>query len=135
MKPSNFIDTNVLVYLLSADAAKAERAESLLAAGDCVISVQVLNEFAAVATRKLKMSLAEVSEVLGTIRAVCRVVPLTEDAHVLGLRIAEQYRLSIYDAMIVASALEAQCASLWSEDMQNGLKVERKLAVRNPFVQ
>ncbi len=135
MKPLNFIDTNVLVYLLSADAVKAERAESLLASGDCVVSVQVLNEFAAVATRKLKMSLAEVGEVLGTIRAVCRVAPLTEDVHVLGLRIAEQYRLSIYDAMIVASALEAQCPSLWSEDMQNGLKVERKLVVRNPFVQ
>ena len=69
-----FLDTNVLLYLLSADAAKADCAEALVAAGG-VIRVQVLNEFASVASRKLGMSWAEIREVLETIRAVCRVEP------------------------------------------------------------
>ena len=71
-----FFDTNVLLYLLSGDASKADRAENLVAAGG-VISVQVLNEFASVASRKLGMSWAEIREVLETVRAVCRVEPIS----------------------------------------------------------
>ncbi len=67
-----FFDTNVLLYLLSGDASKADRAEALVVGGG-VISVQVLNEFASVASCKLGMSWAEIREVLQTIRAVCRV--------------------------------------------------------------
>jgi predicted nucleic acid-binding protein len=127
-----FIDTNVLLYLLSADAAKADRAESVLGSGG-VVSVQVLNEFASVATRKLKMSMVEVRQVLDTIRAVCEVVPLTEEAHMLGLDIVERYRLSIYDAMIVGAALLSNSATLWSEDLHHGLVIEERVTVRNPF--
>lgn len=127
-----FIDTNVLLYLLSADAAKADRAEEVVQAGG-MVSVQVLNEFAAVSTRKLKMPIAEVRQVLDTIRAVCEVLPLTEETHVLGLDIAERYRLSIYDAMIVTAALLANCTFLFSEDLHHGLVIERSLTVRNPF--
>jgi predicted nucleic acid-binding protein len=71
-----FFDTNVLLHLLSEDSAKADRAEELLAKGD-ILSVQVLNEFAHVARRKLRMSWVEVAEVLDTVRAVCTVEPLT----------------------------------------------------------
>jgi predicted nucleic acid-binding protein len=128
-----FIDTNVLLYLLSADAAKADRAEEVIQAGG-VVSVQVLNEFASVATRKLKMSMVEVRQVLDTIRTVCEVVPLTEETHVLGLDIAERFRLSIYDAMIVSAALLSNCATLWSEDLHHGLVIEQRTTIRNPFV-
>ncbi|MBI5785050.1 MAG: PIN domain-containing protein [Rhodocyclales bacterium] len=128
----SFIDTNVLLYLLSADTAKADRAEEVIRNGG-VVSVQVLNELASVATRKLKMPMADVRQILDTIRAVCVVVPLTEEAHVRGLDIAERYRLSIYDAMIVSAALLANCATLWSEDLHHGLVVEQRTTVRNPF--
>jgi predicted nucleic acid-binding protein len=127
-----FFDTNVLLYLLSGDNAKADRAEAELGAGG-VISVQVLNEFASVASRKLRMSIAEIREVLAAIRAVCRVVPIGEETHDLGLRLAERYGLSVYDAMIVASALLAGCDTLVSEDMQHGLAVDGRVEVRNPF--
>ena len=70
----DFFDTTVVLYLLSADTAKADRAEDLLALGG-TISVQVLNEFVAVASRKLRMSLMEIREVLTQIRAVCPVEP------------------------------------------------------------
>ena len=127
-----FFDTNVVFYLLSEDAAKADRAEELLAAGGR-ISVQVLNEFAAVASRKLGMGWTDIGEILTQVRAVCPVEPLSIETHERGLAIAARYGLSVYDAMIVASALLAGCKELYSEDLQHGQIFERQLTVRNPF--
>ena len=127
-----FVDTNVLLYLLSGDDARADQAERELNRG-AVVSVQVLNEFAAVLSRKLRMSIAEIRDVLGTVRAVCKVLPLDEPTHDSGLQLAERYGLSIYDAMIVASALLAGCKTLVSEDMQDGQVIDRRLTIRNPF--
>jgi len=97
-----FFDTKVLLYLHSADDAKADRAEELIAGGG-VISVQVLNEFAAVAARKLGMRLSEIREVLSVVRALCTVEPLTIATHELALDLAGRFRLSFYDALIAAS--------------------------------
>lgn len=127
-----FIDTNVLIYLLSADAEKADRAEAIVLDGG-IISVQVLNEMANVAIRKLAMSWQEINEMLSLIRSVCLVEPLTIDTHDKGRGVAERYQLSVYDAMIVASALLAECETLYSEDMQDGLLIDNQLCIRNPF--
>lgn len=127
-----FFDTNVLLYLLSGDDAKADCAEALIADGG-VISVQVLNEFAAVASRKLGMAWGEIREILAQVRAVCHVVPLEVETHEGGLNLAERWRLPFYDALIVASALRAGCTTLWSEDFQDGRVFEKHLTVRNPF--
>lgn len=127
-----FIDTNVLIYLLSADAEKADRAEAIVLDGG-IISVQVLNEMANVAIRKLAMSWQEINEMLSLIRSVCLVEPLTIDTHDKGRGVAEHYQLSVYDAMIVASALLAECETLYSEDMQDGLLIDNQLCIRNPF--
>ena len=127
-----FFDTNVLLYLLSGDDTRADRAEQELSAGG-VISVQVLNEFASVASRKLKMSIAEIREVLATLRSACTVVPMSEETHDVGVQIADKYGLSVYDAMIAASALLAGCNTLLSEDMQHGQVLDGRVKVRNPF--
>ena len=132
MPAANFVDTNVLIYILSGDVAKADRAEKLLLQG-AVISVQVLNEFANVARRKIGMQWPELQETLAGIRRVCRVEPLTLDVHEAGLFLAERYGITVYDAMIVSSALAAGCPTLYSEDFQHGLRVEKKLTIRNPF--
>lgn len=128
----DFFDTNVLLYLLSADPAKADRAEELLAMGG-TISVQVLNEFVAVASRKLRMPWIEIREVLAQVRAVCAVEPVTIETHERALRLAERYGLSIFDALVVSAALLANCKTLHSEDMQDGQVIERQLTIRNPF--
>lgn len=130
--PEHFFDTNILLYLLSGDDAKADAAEALIGEGGH-LSVQVLNEFASVATRKLDMTHAEVRDVLAPIRAMCQVHALTEITHEVGVHLAERYRLSIYDGMIAAAALDAGCTTLFSEDMQDGLLIERSLRIRNPF--
>jgi predicted nucleic acid-binding protein len=127
-----FFDTSVLLYLLSADQPKADRTEALVAEGG-VISVQVLNEFASVALRKLAMALPDVRDVLGTIRAVCTVRPVDIETHEIGLDIVERYRLSLYDSLIVAAATRAGCATLYAEDLQHGQSIGR-LTIRNPFL-
>lgn len=131
-KPKAFFDTNLLLYLLSADPAKADRAEELLGGGG-VISVQVLNEFASVASRKLRMNWREIRECLESVRAACTIVPLTVETHEGGLVVADRYGLSFYDALIVAAGLASGCSILYSEDMQDGLVVDQTLAIRNPF--
>ena len=127
-----FFDTNVPLYLLSEDESKADRAEDLLAGGG-VISVQVLNEFAAVASRKLGLSWNEIRDILSPIRAVCEIVPLSLETHDLGIKIAERYGFSLFDAMIVASALHAGCGILYSEDLQQDQLISNRLRVRDPF--
>jgi predicted nucleic acid-binding protein len=126
-----FFDTNVLLYLLSEDAAKATRTEKLLGAGG-IVSVQVLNEFASVAAGKLAMEFHEIREILSAIRAVCSVKPLEIETHELGLELAERYRYSVYDSMILAAALRARCSILFSEDFQHGQALGG-LTIRNPF--
>jgi predicted nucleic acid-binding protein len=127
-----FFDTNVLLYLVSGDAAKADRAEQLLARGG-LISVQVLNEFASVAVGKYAVEFTKIREVLSAIRLVCSVQPLDVETHELGLKLAERYRYSVYDSMILAAALRAGCSTLLSEDFQNGQKIDG-LTIRDPFM-
>jgi predicted nucleic acid-binding protein len=130
--PGSFFDTNVLLYLVSTDHRKADRAEELVRGGG-TISVQVLNEITNVARRKARMSWAETHGLLDAIRGLLNTEPLTLDVHETGLALAERYNLSPYDAMIAASALEADCDRLWSEDMQHGLVLRERLRVANPF--
>ena len=127
-----FIDSNVLLYLLSKDAKKADAAEAALRAGG-VISVQVLNEIANVALRKIGMSWVETNQFLASVRSLCAVQSLTVETHDRGRDVAERYGLSVYDAMIVAAALLAGCTVLYSEDMQDGLVVDKQLRIANPF--
>ena len=127
-----FFDTNVLLYLLSGDGAKADVAEALLASGG-VVSIQVLDEFASVAMRKLKLELSDVCEILSTVRKLCLVKPNDISTHELGLDLVEKHRLSLYDAMIVASALNARCTLLYSEDFQHD-KVFDGITISNPFL-
>lgn len=130
--PGSFLDSNVILYLASEDQAKADRAEELMARGG-TISVQVLNEVTNVARRKMGMSWAETGNFLTTIRELLQVEPITIETHDAGLDLAEQYGLSVYDGMIVASALEAECQTLFSEDLQHGLLIRRRLRIANPF--
>lgn len=131
--PASFIDTNVLVYLASDDETKAGRANVLVAQGG-IISVQVLNELANVARRKMRMSWPEIRALLEPLQELLEVRALTPETHLSGLRLAERYELSVYDAMIVAAAIEADCETLWSEDLQHGLRIG-DLRVLNPFRQ
>ncbi|MCK9541785.1 MAG: PIN domain-containing protein [Novosphingobium sp.] len=130
--PDSFLDTNTLIYLASGDDRKADRVESLLSDGTTV-SVQVLNEIANVARRKLNWSWADTNGFLSMVKGLVEVLPLTIETHETGIDLSERYGFSVYDGQIVGAALLAECDTLWSEDMQDGLLVADRLRIRNPF--
>jgi predicted nucleic acid-binding protein len=130
--PDSFFDTNVLLYVASGDPAKADRAEELIHTGG-VISVQELNEITNVAHRKMGLAWTETRAFLSMLRNLLPVQPLTIDIHETGLALAQRYGLSSWDAMIAASALHADCDTLWSEDMQDRMVLGGRLRIANPF--
>jgi predicted nucleic acid-binding protein len=97
------------------------------------ISVQALNELANVARRKMKMSWQDTQALLSLLRGLLNVHPLAVETHETGLALAERYNLAIDDAMIAASALDADCDTLWSENMQHGMVIDGRLRVVDPF--
>ena len=130
--PGSFLDSNIVLYLASEDLLKADRAQELVAEGG-TISVQVLNEIANISRRKMGLSWDETRDFLLMIRLLLKVEPVTIEIHDLGISLAERYQLSVYDSMIVSAALSAECDTLLSEDLQNGLLINGRLRVLNPF--
>jgi predicted nucleic acid-binding protein len=93
-----------------------------------------LNEFVAIARRKMRMPWEDVSEALDAVRILFpSPVAITVDTQATALKIARQYGFGIYDALIASSALEVNCATLYSEDLQDGQIIEKRLTIRNPF--
>jgi predicted nucleic acid-binding protein len=133
MRTEAFFDTNVLIYAVAENEPRSVRAEELLAAGGWV-SVQILNEFAAVARRKMQMPWAEVVEAVKAFLVLCpSPIPVTLEIHNAARTIAEKLGCNIYDALVVAAALEGGCSILYSEDFQDGQVIEGRVTVRNPF--
>jgi len=129
-----FFDTNILIYAATSSGDRSVRAQAALANGGSV-SVQVLNEFAHTAHRKLNRSWPEIRSTLTAFRVLCaECLPITEHTHDAALHIAQRYGYGLYDSLILASAIEGNCETLLSEDMQNGQVVERRLTIRNPFL-
>jgi len=127
-----FLDSNILVYAFTTDP-RAARAQALLERG-CAISVQGLNEFANVARRKLGKSWDEIRDALAAICTVCsNVLPIDLETHAAALRLAERHGLAFFDALMLASALRAGSDTLWSQDMQHGMRIDGKLRILNPF--
>ena len=129
-----FFDTNVLVYAITQDDARSNQSEELLASGG-ILSVQILNEFVSVAVRKLRMPWTDIREALDAFLILCpSPLPITIEVHEAALKIAETHGYGIRDALVIAAALEARCATLYSEDLQDGQTIEGQLTIRNPFV-
>lgn len=132
MSGAALIDSNVAIYAYSADH-RADRADAILRQGHA-ISVQTLNEFVSIARRKLRFAEHEIEEALFDIITACsEVLPITLSTHIRAFALSQRYQFHIYDALIVAVALQAECETLWSEDMHDGLVVEDVLTIRNPF--
>lgn len=126
-----FFDSNVIIYAYSIDARRARAIEIMSRGG--VISAQVLNEVTSVLRNKQRQDWPIIERIIATVRRhVAEVVPLTADSHAAALAIARDHGLSFYDALIIASALESGCGTLYSEDLQDG-RVLQGLTIINPF--
>ena len=134
MRVKTFFDTNVLIYAVSKNDPRSAVAEELLATGG-VLSVQILNEFVSVARRKILMTWNDVREAVEAFGVLCPApLPITIEVHTVALQLAEKHGYNIYDALVVAAALEAGCSVLYSEDLRDGQTIGGQLAIRNPFV-
>lgn len=132
-----FVDTNLLVYADDrADPEKQATARDLLrsalASGAGRLSTQVLLEFFAVATRKLDLTAPEARHRVELYSSLPVFRPSVVDL-LAAIDLHHAHQLSIWDALIVQSALSSGCRVLYTEDLQDG-RVFDSLKVANPFL-
>jgi predicted nucleic acid-binding protein len=128
------IDTNILIYLHDVIFMdKRTIAEELLTKRP-KISNQVLSEYLNVTRRLLKMSKDDLLSHTADLFINCEILPLTQSTLLLAATLTKKYNFQLFDAVIVASALENGCNILYSEDMHHGLLVNNKLKIINPFL-
>jgi len=130
-----FLDTNILVYFYSEDDEnKRNKARQVLDDNDCVTSLQAMNEASNVWLRKFSLSSAQIIEHLDNIESVCdAVLPIGREMIDKALYLIERYGFSYFDCLMLASALESGCGTLFTEDMSDGQLVEETLKIVNPF--
>jgi predicted nucleic acid-binding protein len=136
MSVKAFIDTNILVYLYSADQPdKRGAAINALSAYECHTSAQVLNEFAHVFSRKLKRPATEVLAAIDEIKAQMAVHGFSAETVERALSLRDQLNYHYFDCVIVASALEHGCPVLLTEDLDDGHVVNGMVRIKNIFQQ
>ena len=129
-----FIDSNIIIYAYSIDEPKKMAiARDIMLSHETVLSTQTINEFVNITTRKKMLNTTEVSEVIEDLFYLFTIVLI--DQHVIqkALAIANKYRYSYFDSLMLASALHSECPILYSEDMHHNQVLEKKLQIINPF--
>ncbi len=135
MNDKVFLDTNILIYCYSSsDAVKQSKAQNIANQANAFVSTQVLKEFTNVLYKKFKLNWQAISEALDELEKNFNVHTNTPISIKKACQIADRYSFSFYDSLIIAAALEADCVTLYSEDMQDGQLIENKLTIKNPLV-
>jgi predicted nucleic acid-binding protein len=133
-----FLDTNLFVYSLEGSSAKARRSTQLIrqaiATRNGIISYQVVQEFFNVALRRFTppMTLPEAEQYLATVFRPILAIHSSNALYADALHLRSRHRLSWYDSLIVAGAMEGECQLLYTEDLQDGQKFG-ELRIENPF--
>ena len=134
MKDNFFLDTNVLIYCYSNnDPTKRKTAKNIANSLDAVISTQVIQEFTNAMTKKYKLSWEDAENYVVELEDNFLTYINSPSTLRLSCQIANRYKFSFYDSLIIAAALESKCKILYSEDMQNGQIIENQLTIVNPF--
>ncbi len=135
MSDSVFLDSNVLVYAYSYnEPAKQLTARQIIQHQTTLISTQVLQELVNIVTKKYKYSYTDAQQVVAENLQNNQLHTNTATTILSACEVAQQYKFSFYDSLIIAAALESNCSILYSEDLHNGLVVKDKLTIINPFI-
>ncbi len=130
---ATFLDTNILVYALSA-GSKAPAAQALLRQ-PFALSAQTLNEFANVARKKLALSWTDIERLIDDLTTMAAVIAsLDQTTTKNAINLVKRYNLAFYDATMLAAALELGCTRYYSEDLQDGLTIDGRMTITNPFL-
>ena len=134
MSDSIFLDTNILVYAYSdTELQKQTIARKLVSENISFISTQVLQELSSTLSRKFKKSWPEITDAVKEVSLSNLVHANSEATIQQPIKIADQYKFSFYDSLIIAAALECKCSKLYSEDMSHGQLIEKQITIINPF--
>ncbi len=130
-----FIDTNVWLYALvtSQDARKASIAKTVILGKATAVSHQVINEVCVNLIKKTHMPEADLQELIASFYSRCVVVESSSHVSAQASQLRGRFSFSFWDSLIVSSALDSGASILYSEDMQDGLVVENRLRIVNPF--
>jgi predicted nucleic acid-binding protein len=135
MKDKVFIDSNILVYAhTDVDSLKQRKAQQVISAHQSIISTQVLQECSNVLFKKFDHSWHDIETVMDDIISKNELFVNQESTIRLAIQVAELYKFSFYDSLIIAAALESECSILFSEDMSNGVTIKNQLLITNPLL-
>ena len=127
------LDTNVLIYLHDSSSTKRAIANDLLATNPR-ISSQVISEYLNTTRRLLNLSKEELLIQTSALFSGCTIIPVLPHTLLFASELVKQYKFQVFDAVIVASAIEGHCDILYSEDMHHSLVVDKSLTIINPFI-
>ena len=140
-----FVDTNIFIYALTEPKERSQTAHlkrtmalelltKLYNEQTIVVSVQIVNELHLNMVRKFEIDDTIVYETLQkNLFAIASVEALNTQTYSKAFQIRKHYNISYWDSLVVASALELDCSILYSEDMHNGLSIDERLMIVNPF--
>jgi predicted nucleic acid-binding protein len=130
-----FLDTNVLIYYNRTDNPDKKRISAkIIKECECIISVQVVNEVSSILTKKYPTPQNDIELFLSDMIEICEVVQNSAELAFSALKLHFKYQTSYYDSLILAAALESDCPTVYSEDMQHGQIIENSLKIVNPYV-
>lgn len=136
MQDKIFLDTNIIIYAFSEDETKKQSiALELLESQEngVLISKQVINELANILLKKFRLSSNQVENAILELDTIVNIVDFDLSTQIKALHIKDKYNLQFYDSLIVATALENRCTTLYSEDMHHGMLIENRLRIIDPF--
>ena len=135
MQDKVFLDSNILIYCYSNSELENQKvARNIFERYDNPnISKQVINEVSNIFFKKFKLDSNSVENAVLQISDLVTIFNFNLITQIKAIRLKKDYNLQFYDALIIATALENNCTVLYSEDMQDGLVVENKLTIINPF--
>jgi len=130
-----FLDTNVLIYAYSdTELEKKAMVLPLLEDEMVCLSTQVVNEFVWVMNKKFNVPMDSLRQIVINLFGLYHVGVISEATITKAMNMSAQLKFPYWDSLIVASALEAGCDILFTEDLQHGQVIENRLTVRNPFL-
>ena len=138
MKPMNgkvFFDSNVVIYSYSNnEPEKQQIARNLISDNFSLVSTQVLQEVANTIVKKFKFTYKDAQLAIVECSHNNELYINTEDTVLHACEIAEQYKFSFYDSLIIAAAIEGECEILYSEDLKHEQVIDNRLTIINPFL-
>ncbi|HYV04057.1 MAG TPA: PIN domain-containing protein [Blastocatellia bacterium] len=130
-----FLDTNIWLYafIVDQDTNKSKKAKDLIRRSEVLISSQVINEVCVNLIKKAKVDESSIQQIIEAFYSKYRIGVIDRALLLRASDLRETWQFSFWDSLIVSSALAGGAEILFSEDMNDGLSIENRLKISNPF--